>query len=268
MSAFRTSCCFLSHEKVHQMVANSKDLVFADSSSNMEEFNLRVFVIVAHSVRGALPLGIIVTSDEQGETLKLALQMFKECVSSYGFYGSTKGPHVVMTDKCDELREALLSIWPNCILLCIFHILQQVVRWVHEKKNAIALALRLHLSKYRTVDEMEENYENFLSDEMIRIHSNLNSYIKNVYQDHAAWALCLRKVLPIRVNNTNNFCEAQFLVIKNDTLKRQKEVNIVGSLGKLVSMMEFIQDDSVHRERTERRVWVFESRHAKSKKKS
>ena len=53
MSAFHTSCCFL--KKVHQMVANSKDLVFVDSSSNMEEFNLRVFVIVTHSVCGALP---------------------------------------------------------------------------------------------------------------------------------------------------------------------------------------------------------------------
>ena len=56
-------------KRVYQMVANSKDLVFVDSSWNMEEFNLRVFVIVTHSVCDAFPLGIIVTSDEQGETL-------------------------------------------------------------------------------------------------------------------------------------------------------------------------------------------------------
>ena len=41
-------------KRVHQMVRNSKDLVFIDSSSNMEEFNLRVFIIVTHSVCGAL----------------------------------------------------------------------------------------------------------------------------------------------------------------------------------------------------------------------
>ena len=64
-------------KRVHQMVSNSKDLVFIDSSSNMEEFNLRVFMIVTQSVCGALPLGIIVTSDEQKETLKLAFEMFQ-----------------------------------------------------------------------------------------------------------------------------------------------------------------------------------------------
>ena len=68
-------------QRVHQMVMNSKDLVFVDSSSNMEELNLGVF-----------------------------------------FHRT----HVIMTDNCDELREALVPIWPNCIvLLCIFHILQQ-----------------------------------------------------------------------------------------------------------------------------------------------
>ena len=35
-------------KRVHQMIANAKDLVFIDSSSNMEEFNLRVFIIVTH----------------------------------------------------------------------------------------------------------------------------------------------------------------------------------------------------------------------------
>ena len=70
------------------MVMNSKDLVFVDSSSNMEELNLGVFMIVT-------------------------LVLFHRT-------------HVIMTDNCDELREALLFIWPNCIvLLCIFHILQQ-----------------------------------------------------------------------------------------------------------------------------------------------
>ena len=78
----------------------------------------------------------------------------------------------------------------------------------------------------------------------------------------------LGKIFQYAETTQTNFCEAQFLVIKNDTLKRQKEGNIAGLLDKLVSMMEFIQDDSVHRERTERRAWVFKSRHAKNKKKS
>ena len=37
---------------------------FPCSSSNMEEYNLRVFVMVTHSPAGALPLRVIITSDE------------------------------------------------------------------------------------------------------------------------------------------------------------------------------------------------------------
>ena len=52
-------------------VAQAKDLAFLDSSSNMEEYKLRVFVVVTHSVCGALPLGIFVTSDEKEQTLEM-----------------------------------------------------------------------------------------------------------------------------------------------------------------------------------------------------
>ena len=67
-------------KRVHQMIPNAKDLVFIDSSSNMEEFNLRVFIIVTHSVCGALPLGIIITSDEQLERLKLHLAIQRSSI--------------------------------------------------------------------------------------------------------------------------------------------------------------------------------------------
>ena len=95
-------------KRVHEMVQNAKDLIFVDSSSNMEEFNLRVFIVVTHSVCGALPLGIIFTSDEQGKTLQTAFELYKETVSPYGFYGSLTGPSVVMTDNCDELRGCII----------------------------------------------------------------------------------------------------------------------------------------------------------------
>lgn len=100
-----------------------------DSSSNMEEYNLRVFVLVTHSVIGALPLGIFITSDEQKETLIFALGMFKAELPVDSFYGAS-WPSIIMTDNCDELRDALSVAWPKSVLLlCTFHILQQVWRY-------------------------------------------------------------------------------------------------------------------------------------------
>jgi hypothetical protein len=95
----------------------------------MEEYNLRVFIMVTHSVCGALPLGIVVTSDEKKPTLVDALELYQSATSDFGFYGATaSGPRVFMTDNCYELREALKEVWPEATtVLCIFHILQQVV---------------------------------------------------------------------------------------------------------------------------------------------
>ena len=99
----------------------------------MEEYNLCVcvFVIVMHSVCGALPLAIFITSDEKEQTLKDAQELIKSCFGDSAFYGGN-GPKLFMTDNCSELHE----VWPNSVLLlCIFHVLQQVWQWLHEKKE-------------------------------------------------------------------------------------------------------------------------------------
>ena len=94
----------------------------------MNEHNLRVFIIVTHSVVGALPLGIIITSDEKTQTLVSAFTMYKQLLKSDAFYGrGDSGPESFMTDNCSELRDALNTVWPNSnTLLCRFHIMQQV----------------------------------------------------------------------------------------------------------------------------------------------
>ena len=83
-------------------------------------FIIRVFIMVAHSVCGALPLGIIVTSDEKEQTLVDALQLYKSSMPDFGFYGaSLSGPRIFMTDNCYELREALKKSGPKQQQLCI-----------------------------------------------------------------------------------------------------------------------------------------------------
>ena len=64
----------------------SHELVFFDSSGNMDEFNLRVFLMVTHSVVGALPLGIILTSNEQTQTLVDAFSLLNLFYFIYLFF--------------------------------------------------------------------------------------------------------------------------------------------------------------------------------------
>ena len=101
-----------------------------------------------HSVIGALPLGLIVASDEKTETLVKAFGMYKDSLPEESFFknGKEKGPTVFMTDNCSELKDALKIVWPSSrLVLCVFHILQQVWRWLHDKKHSVKKCDRQNL---------------------------------------------------------------------------------------------------------------------------
>ena len=214
----------------------------------MEEFNLRVFLMVTHSVCGALPLGIVITSDETTETLANALAQLKSALPEDAFYGSSaaNGPKVFMTDNCLELKEAISQNWPDSTqVLCVFHLLQQIWRWLHDRNHGIAIDDRPHiLLAFKQVlyaeneDEFQSQFESLLEDEVALKYPNFIKYISVVYEDRESWAMCYRAELPLRGNNTNNYCEAQFLVIKDDVLNRQKEVNVVGLIDKLTKELD------------------------------
>ena len=109
--------------RVHEKVKAAAELVFFDSTGGMDEYNLRLFLMVTHSPLGALPLGIIITSDECTETLVSALEMFKSALpEKKAFFGKgRKGPSVIMTDNCSEVYDALSAVWKqSMLLLCVF----------------------------------------------------------------------------------------------------------------------------------------------------
>jgi hypothetical protein len=211
----------------------------------MEENNLRVFFMVTHSACGALPLAIFVTSDEKEQTLIDALELLKSCLPDFAFYGA-HAPKVFMTDNCYELRTSLNEVWPSAVsVLCIFHLLQQVWRWLHEKKNGISMEDRpqLLLSFKRIVyaeseEDMHDDFDDLVSNNIASKYPGFVKYVSDVFEECKAWAMCYRDELPLRGNNTNNLCEAQFLVIKDEILNRQKEVNIVGLLDKFTTELD------------------------------
>lgn len=55
-------------KRVHREVPHCGELV--GSTLNTEEHNLKVFIMRTHSVAGALPCGILITTDQKESTLK------------------------------------------------------------------------------------------------------------------------------------------------------------------------------------------------------
>ena len=52
-------------KRVHKEIPQCGELVFVDSTSNVEEHNLKVFMMCTQSIAGALACGILITSNEK-----------------------------------------------------------------------------------------------------------------------------------------------------------------------------------------------------------
>ena len=88
-----------------------------------------------------------------------------------------------MTDTCSELRDALAYMWPNAVLLlCSFHILQQVCRWLFEKHHVSSfdrteIVIKFKKLVYEKNEELfEELFESFFSSDNVAKYSKLGSY--------------------------------------------------------------------------------------------
>ena len=153
------------------------------------------------------------------------------------------GPQIIMTDNCSELRDALNKNWSIAILLlCIFHMLQQVWKWIFVAKHGVRNSDRAKIiNLFRNMlyekeeDDVEMAYDHMITLDVVSKYPNLVTYLMTLYDRKEEWALCYRKHLLIRGNNANNPVEAKFLVLKDDILNRTKEVNINVLLEKLTT---------------------------------
>ena len=146
-----------------------------------------------------------------------------------------------MSFKVGCPRKLSLAYSAAILILCIFHILQQVWRWLHETKHSIKkedrppLLLKFKSLVYsETRERFRELYDGIITDEVIKTYPSFVKYMQNLDGIKESWALCYRTHLLIRGHNTNNNAEAQFLVIRDIILQRVKEFNIVSLFDKLV----------------------------------
>lgn len=96
-------------------------------------------MLLTHSCAGGLPLGVLIMSNEQEQTITEALQLWKSLLPEDCFGGrGEQGPAVFITDDCLPERKALHTAFPDAtLLLCTFHILQAVWRWLWNANHGI-----------------------------------------------------------------------------------------------------------------------------------
>ena len=165
--------------RVHSMVPESAEIVFVDSSGNCDRTNSRVFLILTHSAIGGLPLGVMMTSSESQSVITAGLQLLKSILPEDAFFRRGElGPQVVMTDDCQALRQALSECYPQTTpILCVFHILQAMWRWLWDAHNVVPKSDRQHLLQLfkamvyaKNPGELEASYHGALEDSTAKLH--------------------------------------------------------------------------------------------------
>ncbi len=94
--------------RVHQHIQQAGEMVFCDATSSLDRLNSSLFIISTSSAAGGLPLGVMITSDEQEDTVRQGLQLLQNVVPVGAFYGrgGEQGPAIVMTDDSSAERNA------------------------------------------------------------------------------------------------------------------------------------------------------------------
>ena len=102
------------------------------------------------------------------------------------------------------------------------------VEWLCEKKNRVHADHRsqiLSLMKLLIHGEMEdisERTDDILKHRLFEKYPNAKRYLQDVLDLKESWVLAYQNSIPIRRNNTNNYVEGQFLIIKDEILNRIK----------------------------------------------
>lgn len=122
---------------------------------------------------------------------------------------------------------------PGIRLLCTFHVLQAFWRWLHDLKHHINKEDRGPIMKkmkeilYTTLgSEMHTHYCEFKQMFYGR-YPQLRKHFEILWERRCFWALSFRSELYMRGNNTNNYVERSFGILKDLVFARTQAYNCV-----------------------------------------
>lgn len=123
-------------QRAHQLPF-AKDIAFVDSTASCDVSGHSVTFMLTPCAVGAVPLAILITKGQSEEDYRCGFTLLKSSLENS--FGGQGYPKIFITDDSDAERNALKYVWPNSkTLLCRFHILQSVWRWLFDKKHKIS----------------------------------------------------------------------------------------------------------------------------------
>lgn len=225
---YTVSLCTPMMQRAASLLIQTSEVLFVDATGNCDVQNHKLFFFVTQSSVGGIPVGCVITTSEKTEVFDVAVKNLIEIMP-------TKiSPSVIITDDDLKERKVLQLYWPNAtLLLCTFHVLKSVWKWICTASNNIKLEDRQDLYSYfrnilmsnQSEDQVESNISKFF--EKTSKYPKYQNYVKKMLDRKAAWCLFYRKKFLTRGSNTNNIIEVMFRLFKDIPLERTKAYNLV-----------------------------------------
>lgn len=212
---------------------SSGEIIFIDSSGSCDQSGSCVTFLFGSTKSGGIPLGCIIHQLQTQENYTLGFAQLKSVLGPTAFRGRGE-PLVIMTDDSSAERNALKSVFPHSnLLLCIFHVLKAMWRWLWDSKHDIANQDRKHLMKLFRSIAYADNEENLVEMVDILMKTDQTSVKYPRFKNHCAsllnrkkeWCIAYRSTLRTREHNTNNIVESSIRVFKDIVLERCKAFN-------------------------------------------
>lgn len=233
--------------RVHEKISQAGEICYVDASASFEPLNTSITLFYTSCIAGALPLGLIITSDELQITLENGMNILKGLLPQHAFSGrgSSVGPIVFLTDDSYAERNALATCWPQPKqLLCIFHVLQAFWRWLYNSKHSIDKEHRKSIMEnmkkilYAQTEIKMLEYYHELKTNYYHIYPQLQNHFESLWKRRQLWAVSFRSGLLLRGNNTNNYIERSFGLLKDIIFARVQAYNIVQVFQFIATSME------------------------------
>ncbi|XP_022537513.1 uncharacterized protein LOC111195203 isoform X1 [Astyanax mexicanus] len=207
-----------------QLKNYGSDMIYLDATyKGITQYGFAFYAVIIKSSQGrGVPVAFFILSEESTENLSICLQKLQECVNPFQ-------PRCVMVDRDLKEINAVQKVFPHTrILLCWFHVLQAVHRWMQRQdeckkqpalKNEVIRAM-IALKQCATEADFEER-SNQVVDSIDELSgtTTISNYLKMQWFQHSKmWANFGRRVFH-QNSETNNLAERFFFSMKYQFLQ-------------------------------------------------
>lgn len=226
-----------------QLLSQDSCSAFIDSSASCDAANSSLTMVLVATKAGAVPIGACIHSSQNEESY---LRVFSMLCKQLNTLNPSMHIENFMTDDSDAMRNALHSVFPSVpLLLCQFHVLQAVWRWLFNKRNNIdqkhrkfLITLFKNIMYAKCKKDAESKVNAFIDNDIVKIYPKYLSYIENYFKRRNEWCLAYRVHIRNMQHNTNNYAEATFRIIKDVILTRLKAYNSISLIEYIANIMD------------------------------